>query len=373
MCEAFAVNGVEVELWHPMRRNDYHDNSCSGSAEHREDNIKRTFEHSGISSQFLLKRLFSIDSLFLQRRAEKLGFYLQSFSFLLSCVVALQKGNAQQIVFIRDTTALVVFSIAKKLRLIQQKIIFEAHKYSKFIDQHIDSTDALIVISHQLRQQLDADGTKNALVAHAGIRKEDLAPQEPISIRASTTEKIILYTGNLFRWKGVYTLADCASLLPSNYKLVFVGGSPDALPEFSSYTQNLPQVEVVGFRPRREIGSYLQAADILILPNSAKDDEQSYVTSPLKLFEYMAARKPIVASRLPSIEEVLQDHKNAILFSPDDTQDLARKIDWVLTNDCSSLVERAWEDVQTYTWSNRANKIMSHLSIGDRPYVTDHT
>ena len=73
----------------------------------------------------------------------------------------------------------------------------------------------------------------------------------------------------------------------------------------------------------------------------------------------MAARKPIVASRLPSLQEILRDGENAILFNPDDPKDLAEKITWVLENDCSKIVEQAWQDVQEYTWEKRAERIVT--------------
>ena len=361
MCEAFAANGVAIELWHPARKEDYQGNSPSSI----EDSIQNVFEIYNIAPLFPLRRLFSIDSHWLQKRSEKAWFYLQNFSFWLSCIISLQKDRSEKVIFIRDIMALVVFSKAKSVGLIRQKIIFEAHKYSKFISKYADTADALIIISQQLKDQVSLNNPENALVVHAGVREEDLIHQkqttERLTLRKNKDEKIILYTGNFFRWKGVYTLVDCITYLPNNYRIVFVGGSRDTLSRFRNDTSEISQIEVVGFKHRREINSYLRAADILILPNSAQYDEQSYITSPLKLFEYMAAKKPIVASRLPSIQEVLRDQENAILFSPDNAKDLADKIQWAVNNDCSSLVEQAWQEVQTRTWNERAKKIIQKL------------
>lgn len=370
MCEAFAAIGIAVELWHPARNGDYQDHSPN----HTPDAITSIFANSNIAETFPFRRLFSIDNRWLQKRSEKAWFYLQSFSFWVTCIVALQKEDSRNTIFIRDVTALVAFSIAKKWGLIRQNIIFEAHQYSKFINRFAKAADKIVVISRQLKKQIDPDGLHNILVAHAGVRKDDLSSTQhtlisgqntalrPLQLRQDKDEKVILYTGNLFKWKGVYTLADCIHYLPKNYRIVFVGGSEETLSQFRDYTQNFPQIKVVGFKPRREIDDYLHAADILLLPNSAKYDRQTYVTSPLKLFEYMAAKKPIVAARLPSIQEILQEGKNAVMFSPDDAKDLAEKIQWAATNDCSPLVEQAWQDVQTYTWTERAKQI-SHRAF----------
>jgi glycosyltransferase involved in cell wall biosynthesis len=129
---------------------------------------------------------------------------------------------------------------------------------------------------------------------------------------------------------------------------------------FQDYVQGFPRVEVLGFKDRREVLACLDSADVLVLPNSAKNPLSLY-TSPLKLFEYMAARKPIVAARIASLQEILRDGENAILFEPDDPQDLAKKISQALENDCRLLVDRAWQDVQTCTWDRRAEQIIQWM------------
>jgi glycosyltransferase involved in cell wall biosynthesis len=50
-----------------------------------------------------------------------------------------------------------------------------------------------------------------------------------------------------------------------------------------------------------------KAADALVLPNTAKEDISKYYTSPMKLFEYMASRRPIVATNIPSITEIINE------------------------------------------------------------------
>ncbi|MEL7357730.1 MAG: glycosyltransferase family 4 protein [Cyanobacteria bacterium J06560_6] len=366
MCEAFALKGVEVALWHPVRKGDYADSH----GECRQDIVKTIYEPNNIANVFQLKRLFSIDSPWLKHRSKKLWFYVQSFSFWFACIIALQKENPQSTVFIRDTTALAAFSTVKKIGLLRQKLIFEAHRYSKSIAKYIGTADYRIVISHQLKKLYDFDDSKKILVAHDAVRGEELLTDNQLSdssnklalsLRTRKVERIILYVGNLFRWKGVYTLVDCMQYLPEHYRIVIVGGSEDTLPEFRRYAAKIKGVEVIGFKPRNEIRSYLLTADVLILPNSA-NHAISHVTSPLKLFEYMSARKPIVASRLPSVQEILQDGKNAKLFTPDDAEDLAEKINWVLSNDCSDLVNQAWENVREHTWDRRAGKIIAWTS-----------
>jgi len=107
---------------------------------------------------------------------------------------------------------------------------------------------------------------------------------------------------------------------------------------------------------------YLKSADVLILPNSGKKDVSRYWTSPMKMFEYMASQRPIVASDLSSIGEVLSEN-NSILVEPDNPQALAEGIKKVLDDKELSqrISQQAYIDVKKYTWDKRAQKILDFV------------
>ncbi len=99
------------------------------------------------------------------------------------------------------------------------------------------------------------------------------------------------------------------------------------------------------------------------MPNSGKEAISHSLTSPLKLFEYMASKRLIIASDLPSIREVL-DESSAILIKPDDPLLLAEGIKMVLVDNILSdkISNNAFECVQRYSWSNRARNILSLIN-----------
>lgn len=76
----------------------------------------------------------------------------------------------------------------------------------------------------------------------------------------------------------------------------------------------------------------------------------------------MAANKPIVASDIPSIREILNEN-NAIFFKADDPVDLADKIKMALKNNnlAQAKAEQAHRDVLNYTWHKRVQKIIDGL------------
>ena len=116
-------------------------------------------------------------------------------------------------------------------------------------------------------------------------------------------------------------------------------------------------MNVVGHKPYSEIPYWLKAADVLILPNSGKEEISKHWTSPLKLFEYMASKRPIIASDLPSLSDVLNE-SNALLIEPDNPERIAEAIKNVLkdSNFSVKISNQAFQDVQHYSWRKRTER-----------------
>jgi glycosyltransferase involved in cell wall biosynthesis len=82
------------------------------------------------------------------------------------------------------------------------------------------------------------------------------------------------------------------------------------------------------------------------------------------MFEYMAAGKPIVATKLPAVMEVLKDGVNAVLVEPDNPAALARGIQHIVLDQAFArkIGENARRDVNNYTWQRRAGKILEFIN-----------
>ena len=173
-------------------------------------------------------------------------------------------------------------------------------------------------------------------------------------------EKIVLYSGHLYDYKGVPTILETALLMPE-YTFILVGGwESDVLRvKENCKHKNIHNVYAVGHVPQSELASYLYAADVLLLPTSSSWG-QAQTTSPLKLFEYMCVKRPIVASALPNIMTVLRDEENGILATPDEPASFKSAIEKLFLNPAlvASITESAFQEVQNFTWDNRAEIIL---------------
>ena len=92
-------------------------------------------------------------------------------------------------------------------------------------------------------------------------------------------------------------------------------------------------------------------------------------TSPLKLFEYLAAGRAVIASDLPALREVLTDDVNAVLVEPGQPRSLAGAIDALLSDRArlDRLSRAAFDAAAGYTWDARAERLEAVLeAIGAR-------
>ena len=235
--------------------------------------------------------------------------------------------------------------------------------------QFINSKNAvgLITLSSDLAESYINNGfdPEKILIAHSGVDlsnfQADLSKDVARKMRSLPQQaKIVLYSGHLYDYKGIPTLIETAALLPE-YQFVLVGGWQQDIDraQIACQQKNIDNVRFIGHVSQTELATYLYAADILILPTSKKWNLSS-TTSPLKLFDYMAAKRPIVASALPNIMTVLRDGENALLVEPDEPAAFKQAIVNLLENPslANSLVQCAAKEVKNYTWDRRTDLIL---------------
>ncbi len=115
-------------------------------------------------------------------------------------------------------------------------------------------------------------------------------------------------------------------------------------------------------QPHAVIKYYLASADVLVLPNRSGSDVSERYTSPLKLFEYMASQVPILASRLPSIEDAVSE-KEVFFFGPDDSSQLIDGVRQVLESpaEADRKAARAYEKAKELSWDAYADRVLAAL------------
>ena len=121
------------------------------------------------------------------------------------------------------------------------------------------------------------------------------------------------------------------------------------------HDRSLPRITFVPHQPLDKIPLYQKAADVLVLPNTAKEEASRVETSPVKLFEYLASSRPIVASDIPSIRDIVSE-REVFFAQPDDGESFARVIVEALSGD-PDRSRAALSLAENSSWEERAKNI----------------
>lgn len=200
----------------------------------------------------------------------------------------------------------------------------------------LNKADLIVVVSEVSKSDLiqvhGVDPSK-ILVNPNGVDPELYHPNisgEPIRQKFQLQEKRVFgFIGTFSQWHGVTFLADAILDFFLKYpdkkdfvSFLLIGKGP----EFSIVESKLKnliqsgQVIFPGQIPQEEGPEYLAACDVLLSPHVPNPDGTKFFGSPTKLFEYMAMGKPIIASSLEQIGEILEDGVSAKLHEPGDQQ-----------------------------------------------------
>lgn len=373
-CEAFAGAGAEVHLWAARRVN---------TPEMR--GISDVWAHYGVRRSFQVRRVPCLDLMpFVppDSRASQVMFYVQALTYTLMLLIAALFTRADMY-YSRDTFTLFALCLIKP----RKSLVYEAHmlangRAGRWIQkQVVRHVGTVIPITRKLQEDLQkldqpqsspaSKGRSKYLVAHDGIRRErfDNMPSQAEARRQigwPQTAFIIGYVGRLQTMaadKGVGTLVEALTQV-GDVALGLVGGPDDMAEALRQYWMKIglstDQFLYAGQVAPDKVPLYLAALDVCAIP-LPWTTHFAYYTSPMKLFEYMASGRAIIASDLPSIAEVVKNGETALLVPPSDASALSDAIGR-LRDDSSlrqHLADAAYTEVMAhYTWAARAQNIL---------------
>lgn len=235
----------------------------------------------------------------------------------------------------------------------------------------LENKNLVKIISISQRLSLDLlEEFKGLPFGHKGLVAHDGADLD-IDATLSTNKSSIIrvgYFGQLYPGKGMEIIFQLSALLPNVQFDVYGGTSKDII-YWKSKCASCQNVVINGYIANDSVIEKMKKCDILIAPylssvsHSGSGDISRWM-SPLKLFEYMSAKRPIIATDLPVIREVLSDGETALLCKAEDADSFASAIK-KLANDGQlryRLALSAHKLLQTkYTWNQRASKILRNI------------
>ncbi|OGG86979.1 hypothetical protein A3B87_03320 [Candidatus Kuenenbacteria bacterium RIFCSPHIGHO2_02_FULL_39_13] len=367
MCQIFAKRQVAVELICPSRKNPEFKNIDA-------------FAYYHIPKIFKLKKIYSYDPQWLIKfpagtyiKFQALFFIVSLFIYLLFKKIKLARrgGWAAYIFYTRDEYLLPL------LQLFSKRVVWEGHslpRRKKHYTKYFKQCYRLIVLTHELKKMLIGLGvSENKILVSPdaveleifGIHLDKNQARKQLNL---PQDKILLgYTGT-FKTKnmdkGLKDILPALKIINKNDILfIAIGGSLEHIQEYQELAEklNIKNIKLIPKVSQQQLAIYQQAFDIMLMP-FPRTEHYAYFMSPLKMFENMASGRPIVATDLPAIKEVLNDD-NAVLVKPDNPDDLAKGMIKLIKNKelGLQLANQALKDIQQYTWHERAGKIIKFI------------
>jgi glycosyltransferase involved in cell wall biosynthesis len=172
----------------------------------------------------------------------------------------------------------------------------------------------------------------------------------------------VLYVGAISRIRGVIENVTAAGLLENKDARLILAGTFDA-PGLEEEARALPgwsRVDYLGHQPRQAVAARMaraRAGIVLFLPEPNHVEAQ-----PNKMFEYMSAGLPVIASDFPLWRQIIDGAGCGIVVDPEDPVAIAKAIDWILTHpdEAEAMGKRGQQAVQeVYNWQAEEKKLLA--------------
>ena len=240
---------------------------------------------------------------------------------------------------------------------------------SRFIERRVfEKADAIIVVSEFLKDRIARDRIDTAKV-HVCPNATDVRMFHPLVDSRGAKQRFHLgnritigFTGSLLPWHNLELLFEAVREIIDegeyDLSLLLVGEGPFRQDlEDSVAGKNLREhVVFAGAVDYSEVAELIGAMDICVIPHS------NLFRSPIKLFEYMAMGKPVIAPDTRPIAQVIRHGENGFLFKVGDKDSLKRALVYLLQNKQkrTELGETARKTVcEAHTWGHNAREIVS--------------
>ena len=228
----------------------------------------------------------------------------------------------------------------------------------------LTKTDVVVVVSTALEKYvLDRNPYALVIVTPNAIRKNFKPNGKGVQIREelSIPKEAVLFgfVGSIFPYHGVDRLITAFTKVKGNAQLLIVGDGY-VLPELKQQANSSGVADLVHFTggvPHSEVPSYLDAMDVTIMATS------NWYGSPVKIFEYGALKKAIIAPDVVPVQDVMVSNEDGLLVAPTETS-IAEAMNTLLND--AELREKLASNfngkvMENHTWDQMAKKVISAL------------
>lgn len=361
VCDALAHLGHEVTVFAPFRKNVVTDDYWTYYNADRRVNIEHLGSFDPIDSPLLpgVTGLLTLNVLL--RRALKTTLTQERFDMVYTRSPALLPA-------LLESTIPVIVELHQLPRRNKRAFIKQCNQCRIVSCLTSPMRDTLLSWG-VLPERLMVAGDAVDLARFAALPTRDAARD---AYKIQTNRLVVGYVGRLKTLgmeKGVGTLLEALKYLHDSHEFfgLVVGGPESDRKEYeamaASYGLGPMDILFTGEVPGSDVPLALAACDMFVMPFPDFPHYRSNM-SPLKMFEYMAAGRPIVTSDLPTVRDVL-NHDTAVFCKPGDAQSLVLALHWIKDHpqEAAERATKAQELVKTHSWEERMKRILDAATI----------
>lgn len=205
------------------------------------------------------------------------------------------------------------------------------------------------------RFHIDNNGVESTWFTHIAREKARAKLSIPLEAR------IVSYVGRFYDWKGLGMLPHACALVPG-IECRIVGGTREEFENIPNIGPLPENMRFIGECASDEVPLHLAVADALLVIGTKGNESMYRYRSPMKTYEYMAARRPVVAPRIPAITCIASEAE-ALFYEVDDARSLSEKMAEAVAGGpaIEARVASAFNLASTHTWADRARRILHFL------------
>ena len=279
--------------------------------------------------------------------------------FQFGGILAARMNNCPMILEINDAA-----SVERVRPLVLKKL---ARALEKFI---FDKADGLVAISGYFKQyimSLGIDEQKITVIPNAvdpDIFNSTIYDKQIIRKKFGLECCFVIgFVGLFVPWHGITFLVEVYARVARKFPfihLMLVGDGPERL-LLEEQIRNAgisDRISITGYIPHDQVAAYMSCFDAAVMPNS------NCYGSPMKIFEYMAMSIAIIAPSYTPITEILKNNHSALLFTPNNGQELVDALERLIND--KNLVLRLGETArreieEKHTWVINARRVENKI------------
>ena len=221
----------------------------------------------------------------------------------------------------------------------------------------VKKSDIVFTTANQLKKELYNMFQKDAVLVSNGVDPDFFRDKSQVKIDFNKKNKVVGYVGAVYDWIDLDMIYNAARSL-NHIDFVFIGPMTPLNQEKAKDPNKPTNVYFFGQKNYEMVPAYVNMFDVAIIPFQSGD--VALTTDPIKVYEYFALGKPVVATAVKQLERF---NDGQVLKMAENTEEFINSLEFFFENDNIQWQEARKDISEQNSWMEKSRQILE--SIGD--------